>query len=127
MSYRNGSQLYFAPNGVLLQSSSCRDVEVTAAEMHIISCYVHSLKATAIVTEEDTGVEIKAEKHVSIFRTGITFKTVYADNYLYPNLPSTLKVRNTCEILQFYIKSRERYFKKKRLETVSNVLNVFRK
>nr|AEC50080.1 alpha-2-macroglobulin [Pacifastacus leniusculus] len=73
--------------------SGCREVELTAAEMKIIDCNVYSLKASAIVTEEGTGVEITSAASVSITRNAVSFKTIYEDAYMKPNLPYSLKVR----------------------------------
>nr|XP_045625235.1 murinoglobulin-2-like isoform X1 [Procambarus clarkii] len=73
--------------------SGCREVELTSAQMKIIDCNVYSLKASAVVTEEGTGVEITHDASVSISRTAIKFKTIYKDTYMKPNLPYTLKVR----------------------------------
>ncbi|XP_069170675.1 alpha-1-inhibitor 3 isoform X3 [Procambarus clarkii] len=73
--------------------SGCKEVEVQASELRIIDCDVYSLKASAIVTEEGTGVEIKKDASVSITRNAVTFKTIYEDAYMKPNLPYSLKVR----------------------------------
>nr|XP_053631516.1 A.superbus venom factor 1-like [Cherax quadricarinatus] len=61
--------------------------------MKVIDCNVYSLKASVIVTEEGTDVEMKREASVSITRNAVSFKTIYADEYMKPNLPYTLKVR----------------------------------
>ncbi|XP_069170709.1 murinoglobulin-1-like [Procambarus clarkii] len=57
--------------------SGCKEVEVQASELRIIDCDVYGLKASAIVTEEGTGVEIKKDASVSITRKAVTFKTIY--------------------------------------------------
>ncbi|KAK4318979.1 hypothetical protein Pmani_010066 [Petrolisthes manimaculis] len=73
--------------------SGCTDVEETAAKLQIVDCNVYSLKVNAVVTEEGTGVEAMASTTTSIQRRLITFKTLYKDQYMKPNLPFTLKVR----------------------------------
>ncbi|XP_071524396.1 alpha-1-inhibitor 3-like [Panulirus ornatus] len=71
----------------------CADVKLTAAEMQVIDCNVYSLTANAIVAEEGTGVELKADGRISITRNPITFKTLYEDRFMKPNLPFSLKLR----------------------------------
>ncbi|KAK8754666.1 hypothetical protein OTU49_017522, partial [Cherax quadricarinatus] len=73
--------------------SGCREVKFTAQEMKVIDCNVYSLQASVIVTEEGTDVEMKREASVSITRNAVSFKTIYEDEYMKPNLPYTLKVR----------------------------------
>nr|XP_053627786.1 murinoglobulin-2-like [Cherax quadricarinatus] len=73
--------------------SGCREVKLTAQEMKVIGCNVYSLQASVIVTEEGTDVEMKREASVSITRNAVSFKTIYEDEYMKPNLPYTLKVR----------------------------------
>lgn len=77
------------------QISGCQDVEYTAAEMKFVDCNVHSLSASAIFTEDGTDIAETASGHMSINRKAVTFKTLYADAYMKPNLPYTLKV-NAC-------------------------------
>ncbi|KAK4322438.1 hypothetical protein Pmani_006778 [Petrolisthes manimaculis] len=73
--------------------SGCTDVEETAAKLQIVDCNVYSLKVNAVVTEEGTGVEAMASTTTSIQRRLITFKTLYKDQYMKPNLPFTLKMK----------------------------------
>lgn len=93
--------LSYFPIGLRLQISGCRDVELTTAEMKIIDCNVHRLRATAVVTEAGTDVEMQTSSRITITRTAVTFKTIYADKYVKPNLPFTLKVSYACENLRF--------------------------
>ncbi|KAK4319007.1 hypothetical protein Pmani_010092 [Petrolisthes manimaculis] len=85
--------------------SGCTDVEETAAKLQIVDCNVYSLKVNAVVTEEGTGVEAMASTTTSIQRRLITFKTLYKDQYMKPNLPFTLKSLTSVSVLSCAITS----------------------
>lgn len=78
----------------LLQINGCADVEVSADEMLIVDCNVYSLSTSAVVEEEGTGIQLSDSKSTSITRSAVSFKTLYKDEFMKPNLPYSLKVRS---------------------------------
>lgn len=71
----------------------CSDIVLSADEMLIMDCSVYSLRASALVEEEGTGVQMTASHSISITRTAVTFKKLYKDEFMKPNLPYSVKLR----------------------------------
>lgn len=76
----------------VFQIHGCSDVVVSANEMRIMDCNVYSVRANALVEEEGTGVLMTASSSTSITRTAVSFKSVYKDDFMKPNLPYRVKV-----------------------------------
>lgn len=73
--------------------TGCKTYEFTTEEMQVTDCSVYSLSVDVLFEEEGTGVQMEAYKHLSITRNAITFREIYADEYMKPNLPTTVKVK----------------------------------
>nr|AYV97196.1 alpha-2 macroglobulin [Portunus trituberculatus] len=71
----------------------CSDIVVSADEMRIMDCNVYSVRASALIEEEGTGVQMTASHSTSITRSAVTFKSLYKDEFMKPNLPYSVKLR----------------------------------
>ncbi|XP_050717838.1 alpha-2-macroglobulin-like isoform X1 [Eriocheir sinensis] len=71
----------------------CINFAVTSEEMQVIDCSVYNLEASATVEEAGTGVQLGGKQLVSITRSVVTFKPLYTDEFMKPNLPFTVKLR----------------------------------
>lgn len=76
----------------LPQIHGCSDIVVSADEMRIMDCSVYSVRASAVVEEEGTGVQMTATESTSITRSAVSFKSLYKDEFMKPNLPYSVKV-----------------------------------
>ncbi|XP_063601516.1 alpha-2-macroglobulin-like protein 1 [Penaeus indicus] len=74
-------------------ATGCHDFEVTADDLRIMDCSVYSVRATATVEEEGTGVTLNASSYESVRRTSVTLRAVREDAYKKPNLPYILQVQ----------------------------------
>ncbi|CAL4094246.1 unnamed protein product, partial [Meganyctiphanes norvegica] len=77
------------------QINGCKDIEITSEEMKINfkDFYVSKINAAATVSEDGTGVELKADSvTANIYRTAISFKNQGKGNYMKHALPLTGKV-----------------------------------
>ncbi|XP_063849335.1 alpha-2-macroglobulin-like [Scylla paramamosain] len=71
----------------------CRDIMVPADELRIMDCNVYSVRASALVEEEGTGLQMTESQSTSITRSAVNFKTLYKDEFMKPNLPYSVKLR----------------------------------
>lgn len=68
----------------------------------MIDCSVYSLESSATVEEAGTGVQLGGKGRVSITRNVITFKPLYKDEFMKPNLPFTVKVPRCLSFLSVF-------------------------
>ncbi|XP_070001311.1 alpha-2-macroglobulin-like protein 1 [Penaeus vannamei] len=73
--------------------TGCHDFEVTAEELRLMDCSVYSVRATATMEEEGTGITFNATARERVRRTAVTLRAVREDAYKKPNLPYVLRVQ----------------------------------
>ncbi|XP_066984019.1 alpha-1-inhibitor 3-like [Macrobrachium rosenbergii] len=72
--------------------SGCNDLTVESTDIQMTDCNVNIIKAEATVTEDGTGAVETGKGEARVERTAVHFEPLFQDNFMKPNLPSTLKV-----------------------------------
>ncbi|RXG54302.1 hypothetical protein Avbf_13599, partial [Armadillidium vulgare] len=89
VSSNDGREFYRTTDNVY-QIYGCQNYNITADDLYINmrNHYGKYLIINAVVTEEGTGVEIKAnEKKIKIYRTVLSFQDISTQKYFKPELP----------------------------------------